>query len=202
MSWIVWTWPLVGALIGWLTNIVAIRMIFRPREPVRLPFVSVSLQGLLPRRRAELARSVGETVERHLLSADKLMDRLNLPALKQELVRSVTEHVEARLDQQMPRFVPSGLKAAIEAYVSEFVRREAAVLVERVVGDAQERLRSNLQLGQIVEEKILGLDLDELEALVWKLAQREFRHIEWLGALLGFLIGVVQAAVFTVFPVS
>lgn len=195
MDWIWLSWPAVGALIGWITNVVAVRMLFRPREPVKLPLLPKTWQGLLPRRHKELAQAVAETVEKHLLSADRLMEELDLAGMKADILRSVTQHVEQRLRQQLPRFIPGGVKAAIEAYVLDLVRRETALLVDRVAADAQQRLREKVQLGKLVEEKILSLDLQELEALVHRLARRELRHIERLGGVLGFLVGLVQLVI-------
>lgn len=195
MDWISWSWPAVGAVIGWLTNVVAIRMLFRPRQPVKLPLLRTPWQGLLPRRHAELAQAVAETVEKHLLSTDRLMQELDLEGMKADIVRSVSQHVEERLRQQLPRFIPAAVRTAIEAYVTDLVRREAVMLVERVTADAQQRLRERVQLGKLVQEKILSLDLAELEVLVNQLARRELRHIEHLGGVLGFFVGLAQLVI-------
>ncbi|NPV27094.1 MAG: DUF445 family protein [Firmicutes bacterium] len=48
--------PLISALIGWLTNVIAIRLLFRPVEPIKLPLLNYELQGLIPRRQAEIAK--------------------------------------------------------------------------------------------------------------------------------------------------
>ncbi len=61
-----WLLPLVGAFIGWVTNIIAIRMLFYPKHPVRIPFTSLTLQGVLPSRHADLAASVGRAVSEEL----------------------------------------------------------------------------------------------------------------------------------------
>ena len=66
--------PLISAFIGYLTNVVAIRMLFWPRQPVNLLFFQ--LHGLLPKRRAELASSLGNLVEEQLLSLDDLFEKL------------------------------------------------------------------------------------------------------------------------------
>ena len=51
-SW-VWLTPFVGAFIGWLTNYVAIKMLFRPREPWYI--LGFPMQGVMPRRQRDLA---------------------------------------------------------------------------------------------------------------------------------------------------
>ncbi|MEW8976112.1 MAG: DUF445 family protein, partial [Exiguobacterium sp.] len=62
---------IIGALIGAITNHLAIRMLFRPLEPkyigkFRVPFTP----GLIPKRRNELAANLGRTVVKHLLTPE------------------------------------------------------------------------------------------------------------------------------------
>jgi uncharacterized membrane protein YheB (UPF0754 family) len=69
--------PAVGAVIGFITNAIAIKMLFRPLNPIRifgirLPFTP----GILPRQRKKLALSIGAMVERELLTAEVLRNRL------------------------------------------------------------------------------------------------------------------------------
>jgi uncharacterized membrane protein YheB (UPF0754 family) len=70
--------PLAGAVIGFVTNAIAIKMLFRPLKEIRifkirLPFTP----GILPRQRKRLAQSIGAMVERELLTAEVLRNRLS-----------------------------------------------------------------------------------------------------------------------------
>jgi uncharacterized membrane protein YheB (UPF0754 family) len=69
--------PAAGAVIGYVTNAIAIKMLFRPLKEIRvfgirLPFTP----GILPRQRRRLAQSIGAMVERELLTAEVLRNRL------------------------------------------------------------------------------------------------------------------------------
>ncbi|MDR0410455.1 MAG: DUF445 family protein [Treponema sp.] len=69
--------PIIGAAIGYITNAIAIKMLFRPLEEVhlgkwRLPFTP----GILPRQRRQLAQSIGRMVERELLTPEIVRARL------------------------------------------------------------------------------------------------------------------------------
>lgn len=73
--------PLVGALIGWLTNALAVKMLFHPYKPwhigkIRLPLTP----GIIPRRRHELAKAIGRAVEEKLLTYDDLAAALGATA--------------------------------------------------------------------------------------------------------------------------
>ncbi|HHT66442.1 MAG TPA: DUF445 family protein, partial [Clostridiales bacterium] len=52
---------IVGALIGWFTNYLAVKMLFRPIRPWRIPLTKIELQGLIPKRREEIAVTIGAT---------------------------------------------------------------------------------------------------------------------------------------------
>ena len=93
-----WVLPLVwGGVIGYLTNALAIRMLFRPLTRKYLLGIPVPLTpGIIPRRRGELARSIGRMVARDLLSAETLRDRLESEAFGRALeaqFRSVREAI-------------------------------------------------------------------------------------------------------------
>lgn len=87
----IWALPAIAAAIGWGTNRVAIRLLFRPRRPVRLgPLV---LWGLLPKRRQELAHHLGQVVERELLSPADIGAQLMAPAVRERLTNALRDHV-------------------------------------------------------------------------------------------------------------
>ena len=75
--------PVIGAVIGWFTNWLAIRMLFRPRRPVRI--LGWTLQGVIPRRHAQLAARIAETVQDRLLTQEDLEKAMNGVGWRQEV---------------------------------------------------------------------------------------------------------------------
>ena len=61
---------LVGGIIGWLTNILAIKLMFRPINPMKIPILNIEILGLIPKRKNEIAENIGEVVATELLSID------------------------------------------------------------------------------------------------------------------------------------
>jgi len=87
--------PLVGAGIGYVTNAIAIKMLFRPVKPVyigkwRLPFTP----GLIPKEKARLAQSIGEAVGENLLNEEALRDALLSNETKAKLRGTLTDALE------------------------------------------------------------------------------------------------------------
>lgn len=75
--WLILSMALIGALIGGITNYLAIKMLFKPHRAIyigkwRVPFTP----GLIPKRRSDLARSLGKTVVDHLLTPKGMQARL------------------------------------------------------------------------------------------------------------------------------
>lgn len=83
--------PLVGGLIGYITNGIAIKMLFRPLRPLylfgkRVPFT----QGIIPKERDRIAHSVGEVVARELIDQETLKENL----LSQEMYTKIERGIE------------------------------------------------------------------------------------------------------------
>ena len=77
------TWavpPAMGAAIGYATNFVAIRMLFRPLRRKRVLGIPIPLTpGVIPRQRGQLARSIAQVVSRELLTPDAIRAHLQRP---------------------------------------------------------------------------------------------------------------------------
>lgn len=84
--------PLVGGLIGYITNGIAIKMLFRPLRPLylfgkRVPFT----QGIIPKERDRIAHSVGEVVARELINQETLKENLLSQEMYTKIERSIEE---------------------------------------------------------------------------------------------------------------
>lgn len=93
--------PLVGAFIGYMTNYIAIRMLFRPLRTVRLFGLRVPFTpGIIPARRGELAVRLGRTVGRHLVTAEDARRALEKQTFQTELRQVVSDKLDAFLNAE------------------------------------------------------------------------------------------------------
>ncbi|MCB2341962.1 DUF445 family protein [Clostridium estertheticum] len=68
---------LVGAIIGYITNWLAIKMLFRPHKEIRIFNIKVPFTpGLIPKEKSRIARSVGESIGQHLLTKETILKSL------------------------------------------------------------------------------------------------------------------------------
>ncbi len=106
MKWIQ-TWilpPLIGAIIGYFTNWLAIKMLFRPYKAIRvlglkLPFTP----GILPRERERLALSLGDTVAQELLTPQVIKTRIQSPEIRATAEGAIRIALEGFLGQPAER---------------------------------------------------------------------------------------------------
>jgi uncharacterized membrane protein YheB (UPF0754 family) len=89
----------IGALIGGMTNSLAIKMLFRPYKPVyigkwRVPFTP----GLIPKRRSEMASQLGDMVVHHLITPESLQKKLMNSQFKKDAVSWIGESAEPLLE--------------------------------------------------------------------------------------------------------
>ncbi len=190
--------PLISAFIGYLTNVVAIKMLFHPREPIKI--LTFEFQGLLPRRQEEIAHKIGEVVERELLSVDDLVDRFGTPEMQDKIVKIISERVRARLEEAVPRLIPHNLTRVLADLVEGILVRESRSLVSQIIESASQQMTAEIRVSEIVQDRIQAFEVSQLEGLVKEVASKELRGIEVLGGVLGFLIGLVQVAIITLFP--
>ncbi len=97
--------PLLGALIGYVTNYIAIRMLFRPLKAWRILGVRLPLTpGIIPAKRGELARKMGEMVGEHLLTAADVGRAFARQSVQNELRLAVTDKLGVFLDRKLGPF--------------------------------------------------------------------------------------------------
>ncbi|MGI5880914.1 MAG: DUF445 domain-containing protein [Syntrophomonadaceae bacterium] len=190
--------PLISALIGYVTNVVAIRLLFWPRKPINLGFYE--LQGVLPKRQAEIAVSVGDLVEEQLLSLDEIFEKINTPQTMEMAIVKTVRVLRYKLDNMLPRFLPAMVVQLVGDIMEKVVRQEAPGLINQLIESGHEYLSKDIQIRKIVAQKIIDFDLDQLEDMIRSVSNKELTFIEVLGGVLGFIIGLVQVGIILLFP--
>ncbi|WP_352417921.1 DUF445 family protein [Proteiniborus sp.] len=185
----------IGALIGWLTNIIAIKLLFRPFYPVKVPLINYSIQGLIPKRREEIAKSIGNVIENELLSLEEIVDKAmgeqNIAQIKSVIKNKINEIIKDKL----PSIIPSIFKNMIYSYVDEFIEKDGENIISDLMKKMIDKASEDISLSEIVEEKINSFEIERIEDIIVSIARQELKHIEILGGVLGFIIGIVQGVI-------
>ncbi len=181
---------LIGGLIGWLTNKVAIKMLFRPVNPVK--FLFFTFQGVFPKRKDVMAISLAKTIEEELLSKEVIFDKIlaadNMDSVKHDIMDSLLE----KLIERIPSMVRMFLGNNVDQMVKDFFDREGDAIFDEIIVKFKEIGLEKLDIQEIVAKRIDELDFLEFEKIIFGLMNKELKHIEVVGLILGALIGVVQ----------
>ncbi len=187
----------ICAFIGWITNFIAIKMLFHPRQPLQVG--SLTVQGIFPKRQKALAFNLAAVIEGELLSHDDIRQAMHRPEfarrLKDRILDGFTDFLSKRLGGLNP-MIAMFLDSAMMDRIKGLLDAEMDRIVPGLLETATSELQNSLDLRQIIQDKIEGLSMERLEALLMSIMAREFRFIEVVGAVLGAAIGLVQGLIF------
>ncbi|CCO07272.1 DUF445 domain-containing protein [Desulforamulus hydrothermalis] len=187
--------PVIGAFIGWVTNLIAVKAIFKPYRPIHILGLPWTIQGVVPKRRAELARSIGEVVEKELLKVEDLINQMKSPEVLDKIVLSANDSIRNMVVDRIPPWVPVTIKTVILEMMGDMLNKQMPQVINQIVDQAGRSVIEKVRLAQLVEERLNAYDIKYLEKIILSVAARELKHIEIIGGVLGFIIGLVQVAI-------
>lgn len=155
----------------------------------------MTYQAPLPKRQHEIARRLGAVIEGQLLNYEDIKARVVTPGFISRIHQEVEIHIGRMLAERRAQ-LPSIAQALItddllrkaQKMLADEVQGQLPGMIEAVFG----HLTENVQIRELVAEKVAGFEISEMEDVIFSLAAKELRLIELLCALLGLLIGVFQ----------
>lgn len=188
--------PIISAFIGWITNWVAIKMLFHPKQPKKI--LDITFQGIFPKRQNQFAEKLGKLVSDELLSFTDISEKIT----NSENLKKVMPLIDAHLDNFLKIKLASSMPM-ISMFIGEKTTNqlkaifitELEELFPIIMQQYTENLKSELDIESIVIQKVQSFSSDKLENILYSIMSKEFRFIEILGAILGFLIGLIQVLI-------
>jgi uncharacterized membrane protein YheB (UPF0754 family) len=187
--------PVIAALVGWLTNKLAVWMTFYPLEyQGKRPF---GWQGIIPSKAHKMASKAVELVTSKLISVEEQFSKLNAEEIVEEMRPQLTvlsKHIiDSVMQQELPlvwRLLPRTQK--------EQLYKETAAQFPEAISNVLLEVKSNIhELLDINRMLIEGLtkDPEMLNRIFLKCGEKEFKFIEHSGLIFGFIFGLVQMLV-------
>ncbi|WP_218026839.1 DUF445 family protein [Nocardia inohanensis] len=185
--------PLIAALIGWVTKIVAVQMLMRPLEFVGIP-PWLGWQGVIPRSAPRMATIAVDLMFGKLIDPQDIIARIDIAELTTRLREPMDAGVDYMVREMMMRHQPRlwvNMPAAAQRAVIERVQRDLPGLIEDIVFD----LRTNLD--QVMDLRGMAIDAlvqdkSLLVTMVHRVGRNELRFIVRSGLIFGTVLGVVQ----------
>jgi uncharacterized membrane protein YheB (UPF0754 family) len=201
MNWLIMIMiPVISAFIGWIPIWIAIKMLFHPKKPVRI--LGFTIQGIFPRRQPQFAQQAGALVSNELVSFPEIEATIT----NEENVKKIMPLAEIHIDD----FLRNKLKDAfpmIGMLIGEktigtlktIFMNELETIFPIIIKGYVQNLQNDLDLENMVAEKIAALSSDKLEASLYQALSKELRLIQIFGVVLGFLIGLIQVFIIMAF---
>ncbi|UGT38829.1 DUF445 family protein [Nocardia yamanashiensis] len=186
--------PVFAALIGYLTKLVAVEMLFKPLEFKGIP-PYLGWQGLIPRYAARMATVAVDLMLSRLVDPQEIIDRIDPEALAEHLRAPMLETIEEVVDELMMRHQPA-LWVLLPDAVRRMLIRRIHADAPRLIGQMMDDLKVNIDL--VFDLRTMAIDaLLRDKALTVRLirevAAPEMRFIVRSGLLFGSILGVAQA---------
>lgn len=268
--------PIVGAVIGYITNYIAVKMLFRPYKEKRIGKIKIPFTpGIIPKRQAELAKAVGKAVGENLFTENDLVSAFEnisfdfnlsndltvgeiftrvetgeqlkdksikaiaqsvygevvktdvgkiiaeqgkitfaekksklgmlafmisddlVDGLADELSRKVNDYLSENGYEFIEEKVKEKLELLSDKKTSELCENELIgelfnTVAKRVFVEAVKNNVKQINVSAVVETKVNTMDVKELEKLCMSVMKKELSAVVNLGALIGFLLGIVN----------
>lgn len=196
MSPLIYTLPLIAAVIGWFTNYIAVKMLFRPRKKVK--FLFIEFQGIFPKRQQVVAEKIGRLVSDELLSIHDIKEKItqpeNMVMINQKIEASIEEYLSITFPTNHPMMALFLSKKNKDKLKNDFLT-EVDQLAPQIVAQYIANMEGHLNIEKIIQDKISVLSPAKLEYLIMQVLKKEFQFIELIGAVIGFIIGLLQVGI-------
>ena len=184
----------VGTLIGWFTNYLAIKLLFRPQREIN--FLLFKIQGLIPKRRDEITENIAEVVEQELISVADIAEKFKGSELDEEIVNDIVDKIigvklqKSILEKNplLKMIVNDSLMEKLKSYFKKAILENKEEILAEILKVVEEKI----DFKEIMVEKMTNFSLDEIENIILKISKKELKHIEIIGGVLGGIIAVFQ----------
>jgi uncharacterized membrane protein YheB (UPF0754 family) len=192
-----WLVPLCGAIIGYVTNWLAITMIFEPAEPIRIG--PVKLQGLFIRRQDGAADVWAGIVADRIITLQNIGRELFEGPRSDRTRRMIETHLRPSVDHAVG-LARRPVRVAIgdEAYdaIAQSVAAEATTLTGQKLLDEEFNRRQSANIRRLIADRTRKLSAPDFAEML----RSAIKEDEWLlilhGAVLGIVAGLAHVVIF------
>lgn len=192
--WILYaTMPLIAALIGFLTKLAAVEMLFSPLEfrGVRPIF---GWQGLIPRYAPRMAAMSMDLMLTKLIGPEEVMARIDWDEVNEKLKEPLVTIAARITDQLMSKYQPTlweAMPTAAKRLVIKRVETQAPQALDALFAEFQRDLDQVIDLRTMAVDALVR-DKALLVRLTRDIARKELRFLVRAGLVFGFVLGIGQ----------
>lgn len=195
VNWVIYaSMPIVAAIIGYVTKLLALEMLYRPLEFKGIG--PIGWQGIVPARAGKVAATTIELLTENVLKPEEILDKIDvnqaLDELREPLTRTIIVIAREFVEQLRPGLwdsLPQRGRVAIVARIES----QAPGIVDRVLTEVRSDMGRYIDL-QYIAVTTLVRNKAKLNNLMKQTAGSAMAFIRRSGVIFGFGIGLVQLA--------
>ena len=189
-----WVLPVFGALVGYVTNWLALYMVFRPLQPKRVwPF---TFQGLFLKRQKAVAAAYGEFFANHLITAEVLTNEVvSREASVRRIQELIQREISTTVDDFRFQFKPLAMATlGVKQFKGpvDFAAGRALDLMHPLDKDAQDLINTALQIESTLSTRLGELPVQDFHDLLHPVVEEDEWKLILIGGVLGFVAGLIQ----------
>jgi uncharacterized membrane protein YheB (UPF0754 family) len=193
--------PVTSAVVGWITNVLALKMTFFPVEFIGIkPYIG--WQGIIPSKAKKMSILSVDLWTTKLVDVKELFAQIDPKQVAEEMRpqfdRLAKEIMDEYMEVQMPNVwnkLPESAKKVAYARIS----KDMPNVVTEIMEDVKENIEEVFDLKAMVVQRLMQ-DKSLLNEIFLKCGREEFKFIERSGLYFGFLFGLIQMVIWYFFP--
>ncbi|CAB9519987.1 expressed unknown protein [Seminavis robusta] len=193
-----WVLPAAGFIVGWFTNFVALKIIFKPIEPVNI--CGYQLQGIFLKRQKEVSEIYARVLCTEIVHIKAMFDDIFVGPLSGNFYAMLRAHTLVFTDKMTAELKPLAIAAmgaeqfaAMKEAIAQKVMDELPNIIDQCYEYATEALGIEAEL----RTKMMALSCAEFEGVLHPAFEEDEILLIIVGAVLGAIVGVLQ--IFTIF---
>ncbi|MAA76162.1 MAG: DUF445 domain-containing protein [Salinisphaeraceae bacterium] len=193
--------PFLSAIVGYVTNVVAIKMMFHPITFWGVWEPWLGWQGIVPRKAAKMASISVDTITEKLITEEEIFSRMDPQRVAEELRAPMLSMVEEITDSVMLQHQPTiwrNLPEPVRRTIVRRIQKDAPEVVEEIMQDVRQNIREMFDLKDMVVANLVR-NKPLINRIFLETGHAEFKFIARSGLYFGFLFGCVQMGVWVLY---
>ena len=193
--------PITSAIVGWITNVVALKMTFYPLEFIGIKPV-FGWQGIIPSKAEKMSRISVDLWTTKLIDVKEMFSRIKPESIADEMRpefdRIAKELMEEVMEDQIPLIWSKTPQHAKQLMYSR-MSRDLPLIISDIMQDVKDNIEDVFDLEAMIVKRLTS-DKAMMNEIFLKCGAEEFKFIERSGLYFGFAFGLIQMSIWWIFP--
>lgn len=192
-----WVLPVAGFIVGWFTNYIALKIIFRPLDPhyIGCGGCTFNMQGSFLKRQKEVSQVFARVVMTEILHIRAIWEAIFNGPLSSNFLAMLRAHTLVFTDKLVAEIQPlavASLGADQFAQMKEDIARKVLERLPDIIDNSYEYSQKAMDLENTVATKMAALPSAEFEGVLHPAFEEDEIQLIILGGVLGAIVGVIQ----------